>query len=336
MNREHLHQPSDFPWTMLHAHVQRTLRSQGWLPPQSRILIAVSGGQDSLCLLQLCVDLQPKWSWQLAVAHCDHQWRPDSTANAEHVAAWVHQLGLPFFSQTATLPPVSEAAARTWRYQVLQSLAAAQGYTYVLTGHTASDRAETLLYNLTRGTGMDGLQSLTWQRPLGENCTLIRPLLQVSRSQTAEFCQTRQLPVWVDTTNQDLHHARNRIRLEVIPYWQTHFNPQITGILAQTAEILTADVTCLEALATQLRQTVEHPNQPGLHRARLQSAELALQRRVIRQFLQYHLPTRPEFPHIEKVRTLLAAPHRSQSDPFPGGAIARVDQDWLLLIMHPI
>lgn len=336
MLREHRRQPPPFAWTMLHAQFQRLLRSQGWFPPQSRILIAVSGGQDSLCLLQLLVDLQPKWGWALAVAHCDHQWREDSTANAEHVAAWVEKLGLPYFCQTAAVPPASEAAARTWRYGVLQALAMEHDYPVVVTGHTASDRAETLLYNLTRGTGLDGLQSLSWQRPLGDHCTLIRPLLQVSRGETAAFCQQRQLPVWIDVTNQALDYARNRIRLDVIPYWQTHFNPQITGVLAQTAELLTADVAYLEALASELRQTVEHPEQPGLHRLQLQAADLALQRRVIRQFLRQHLPVQPEFSHIEKLRALLSAPHRSQSDPFPGGAIAQVDHDWLWLIMHPI
>lgn len=319
-------------WTAHHDRLHQTLRSRQLLSPHQAILLAVSGGQDSLCLARLFRDLQPKWGWKLAILHCDHRWRQDSQANAAHVQTLAQQWGLPCQIRTATPPPPSEAAARTWRYGILAEVAQTQGYSAVVTGHTASDRAETLLYNLMRGSGTDGLAALTWQRPLAPNITLVRPLLNWLRSETGQFCQDQQLPIWDDSTNADRRYSRNRIRLDLLPQLR-HFNAQVDRHLAQTAELLHDDLAYLEAQATHLRQQVQQGT--ALHRPPLQTAAIALQRRVIRQFLQDHLPQAPTFAHIEKLAALIAAPQKSQTDPFPGGAIARVDGDWIRLFPSP-
>jgi tRNA(Ile)-lysidine synthase len=193
------------------------------------------------------------------------------------------------------------------------------------------------LYNLIRGTGADGLQALTWQRPLTQEIMLVRPLLEITRAQTAHFCQEFQLPIWEDSTNQDLKYARNRIRQELIPYLQQNFNPQIESALAQTAELLQAEVEYLEQAAQQLRQQAmmesegEASQDTKINRRVLQTAPLALQRRVIRQMLQQALPYAPTFEQIEKLTALITASNRSQTDPFPGGAIARVEGEWICL-----
>ncbi|MBV9388739.1 MAG: tRNA lysidine(34) synthetase TilS [Chroococcidiopsidaceae cyanobacterium CP_BM_ER_R8_30] len=323
-------------WTPLHAQLHQTLRSRQLLPRHERLLVAVSGGQDSLCLTKLLIDLQPKWGWQLGIAHCDHRWRPDSEANAKHVEQLAHNWELPFYCDVAKQPLPSEAAARQWRYQALSVIAQANDYQYIVTGHTASDRAETLIYNLIRGSGADGLQALTWRRLLDSRLVLVRPLLEVTRTQTAQFCRDWQMLVWEDVTNQDLKYARNRIRQELLPYLQTHFNPQVESALAQTAELLQAEVEYLELAAHTLKQQAMPPvassssNQLGLNRRILQKAPLALQRRVMRQILQQALAIgAPSFDQVEKLTSLIAAPNRSRTDPFPGGAIAEVDGDWI-------
>ncbi|MGB3755979.1 MAG: tRNA lysidine(34) synthetase TilS, partial [Rivularia sp. (in: cyanobacteria)] len=244
-------------WTSLHANIHRTIRSRGLLQRNQRLLIAVSGGQDSLCLTKLILDLQPKWGWHLGIAHCDHCWRDDSQANANYVEQLAGEWGIPFYLKTATQSLTSEAAAREWRYQVLQQIALDNNYQCIITGHTATDRAETLVYNLMRGSGADGLQALTWQRPLNDRIVLVRPLLEVTRSQTGQFCQDFQLLVWEDSTNQDLKYARNRIRQELIPYLQEKFNPKVESNLARTAELLQAEVEYLEQAAEELREKAE-------------------------------------------------------------------------------
>jgi tRNA(Ile)-lysidine synthase len=294
------------------------------------VLVAVSGGQDSLCLLKLLLDLQPKWSWHLAIAHCDHRWQGD-IGNADFVHNLACSWNLPFYLQTATEVNPTEAGAREWRYQALSTIAQQNDFSCIVTGHTASDRAETLLYNLIRGSGADGLQALTWRRSLAPGVSLRRPLLTITRSETAQFCREMQLQIWDDPANQNLKYARNRIRQELLPYLSNHFNPQVEHALAQTAELLQAEVDYLEQAAAELVQKSHHPDQPGLNRSLLRLAPLALQRRAIRQWLQTKLPCSPNFEQIEKVVALLAAPNRSQTDPFPGGTIAHVEDNWIRL-----
>ncbi|MDJ0618388.1 MAG: tRNA lysidine(34) synthetase TilS [Calothrix sp. MO_192.B10] len=320
-------------WTPLHAHIHQTIRTRDLFTKNHRLLIAVSGGQDSLCLSKLLLDLQPKWGWHLGIAHCDHRWRSDSQANAQHVENLARHWNVSFHLAIAEQSVETEAAARDWRYHQLTAIAREHKYDCVVTGHTASDRAETLLYNLIRGTGADGMQALTWQRPLTEHIWLVRPLLETTRSTTGQFCQDLQLSIWEDITNQDVKYTRNRIRQELLPYLQTNFNPNVESALARTAELLQAEVEYLQQVSEKLYQEVvtESPSQiPGriqIHRRQLQTAPIALQRRVMRQVLQKILPCAPNFEHIEKLTALIIAPNKSQTDPFPGGAIAQTKGD---------
>lgn len=330
-------------WTPLHAQLHSTLRQRQFLPANHKVLLALSGGQDSFCLLQLLVDLQPKWGWRLALAHGDHGWPLDSGANANHVAHIAHQYQLPYFFQQAPTALKTEAAGRQWRYQILTEIAEQHSYPLVVTAHTASDRAETLLYNLMRGSGTDGLQALSWQRPLSSQVKLVRPLLEVTRAQTGEFCDLRKLPIWHDAMNQELGYRRNRIRQEVLPYLKTHFNPRVETALAQTADILQADVEFLQA-ETQKLLMAAIPSQPPasfsqdsslyrgyINRACLKSAPMALQRRAIRQFLQSTLELSANFLQVEKVLALVTAPNRSRTDPLKERWVAQVIDPWIVI-----
>jgi tRNA(Ile)-lysidine synthase len=321
-------------WSDWHSRLHQTLKARSLLPTQTRILLAVSGGQDSLCLLKLLRDLQPHWQWQLSVLHCDHQWRSDSTANAHHVRSLCAQWQIPCSIETATSPPISEAAARTWRYDCLKHRAQTENYPIIVTGHTATDRAETLLYNLTRGSGSTGLQALRWQRAIDatSNIQLVRPLLDFTRDDTTQICQHYQLPVWEDSTNQSSDYARNRIRHTILPLLQQQLNPQATQHLAQTAELLTAEVDYLQTQADLIFQQAIAPDNPTqIDRYILRPHHLALQRRILRQFLTQTLPQAPNFAQIEAVVGLITAPNRSQTPTFSGGYGVVVSDRWLQL-----
>ena len=142
-------------WSDYHARLHKTIRQRRLLKKDSHLLIAVSGGQDSLCLLKLLIDLRKKWNWTLAVAHCDHRWSTDNgiSDRVEYIA---QQWQLPFYLKIAEVVTETEAAAREWRYQALIDIATEIGFEQILTGHTQSDRAETMLYNLMRGAGANG------------------------------------------------------------------------------------------------------------------------------------------------------------------------------------
>ncbi|MGB3668813.1 MAG: tRNA lysidine(34) synthetase TilS [Phormidesmis sp.] len=317
-------------WSSAHAKLHILLRSRILLPKNSRILMAVSGGQDSLCMAHLLIELAEKWQWQLAVIHCNHRWRGDSADNAAHVLALAKAWQIPAWLEVAQSPPANEAAARKWRYESFAKVARQQDYDYVVTGHTQSDRAETVLYNLIRGTGTDGIGTLPWVRSLDTTCppiTLVRPLLSFSRTETSALCQQQQIPIWEDSTNQDLHFRRNRIRHELLPYLRSHFNPQVESALAQIADIATEESAYLSQQAEDIyRQCVLQVDNESweIQRTVLGQSHLAIQRRVIRQLLQRAIAQPPKFLHIEKLVALLTAPNGSQSDPYPGGWIAQV------------
>ena len=318
---------SQIHWTSLHTKLHKTLLQRSLLPSKARVLVAVSGGQDSLCLGKLLLDLRSKWAWQLAIAHCDHQWVTDEGL-AQRVGEVAQSWNLPLYLKTAKNLKETEAAARRWRYQALTEIAQAHDFAYIVTGHTKSDRAETLLYNLIRGAGADGLAALTWQRSLTPTISLVRPILELYRRETLEFCQQFELPIWFDVVNQSDRYARNRIRGELIPYLQDRFNPQVENSLAQTAEILRADVEYLEITAKKLLESAAIENR--LNRLDFRQAPLAIQRRAIRQFLPTVMSRQPNFEQIEAVVNLMTAPNKSRTSTLPGGAIAEVAGEWII------
>jgi tRNA(Ile)-lysidine synthase len=348
-------------WSLAHAKLHTLLRQKILLPRNSPVLMAVSGGQDSLCLARLLMDLRMHWQWSLALIHCDHRWRADSAANADYLFNLAKNWDIPAWIEVASVIPGNEAEARKWRYETFSRVARMQGYSHVVTGHTASDRAETVLYNLIRGSSLDGISSLPWQRSLDGHLpaiNLVRPLLDFSRQETHEFCQHQQIRVWEDSSNADLSFRRNRIRQELLPYLSEHFNPQVERSLCKIAEITAAEVAYLQQQASELYAQVvtevipeydsenfdfenfdfenfdsensdsenSVPCQPfwEIDARQLSQAPLALQRRVIRQLLHQTLPQAPNFHQIEALITLLTAPNGSQTSTYPGNFIARV------------
>ena len=323
------------PLHPLHRRLLQEVRSRKlWFRGDS-LLVGVSGGQDSLCLLKLLADLCPEKEWRLQVLHLDHAWRETSAADSEVVRLFCEMLKVPCTVIRALVAPISEAEARKWRYEKFQEVAQSLDISIVLTAHTASDRAETLLFNLTRGSAMDGLGSLPWIRTLGPQVQLIRPLLSTTRHETQEFCRLHNLPVCLDQTNEDLNYQRNRIRLELLPYLAKHFNPRVEQSLSRTVEILAEERRYLEAQTQKIYDAVYGaPNR--LHRLKLREEPIALQRRVILKFLGDCLYSgrggHPCFDDIEMVRQLLHAPNQKRTRPLIQGIGLWVQEDWVVIL----
>ncbi|WP_024546178.1 tRNA lysidine(34) synthetase TilS [Picosynechococcus sp. NKBG15041c] len=320
-------------WSALHGRLHRQLKISGLLPPGKTLVLAISGGQDSLCLGRLLLDLQPHWQWSLAIAHCDHGW-PGDHQIATQVATLAAQWQVPFYLCRPEVPlPETENAARQWRYGVLGDLTEQLRGQYVVTGHTQSDRAETLIYNLARGAGTAGMGSLNAVRPLKADVTLVRPLLGITRQETADFCQKFHLPVCPDPYNHQLRFKRNQVRQQVLPKLR-ELNTRVDKHLAQTALILQAENDYLEAIAQQhLQQTLNGQNH--LHRPPLQPLHLALQRRIVRQFLQQILPKMPTFSQITDTVRLIDGANGDRLGSFPGNIQLQVVGHWIIPIQIP-
>ncbi|MFO7630407.1 MAG: tRNA lysidine(34) synthetase TilS [Prochlorococcaceae cyanobacterium] len=281
-------------WGRQHLRLHRQLlRHPQLLPRGAPLLLAVSGGQDSMALTGLLLDLQRLHGWSLQLWHGDHRWRAEAAAQAAELAAWAGGRGLNLHHDRAPARHSSEAEARTWRYGCLERLARQLGCGHVVCGHTASDRAETLLLHLARGSHRRGLASLRAQRPLAPSLTLVRPLLIFSRSETAQICSSLGLPVWPDASNDDRRYSRNRLRAEVLPVLEA-LHPGASRRLSGVAERLAAaDDASRELIDLALAGLALPEPQPpcgpfGLLRRPLGQLEAANQQQLLHRWLERH------------------------------------------------
>ena len=274
-------------WSPLHLRLHRHLLHQkGLLPNGARLLVAVSGGQDSMALTALLRDLQHLHHWDLQLWHGDHRWRPESSQQASELEAWAQSQGLALSIDRWAAPIHREAAARDWRYSCLIERARELDCSHVVTAHTASDRAETLLLHLARGSHRRGLASLPARRSLTPGIALVRPLLVFSRGDTAQICADRNLPIWLDPSNTDPSFSRNRVRAEVLPVLE-ELHPgasrRISALAARLGEEATHQSELLALVLEQLRST-EQPER--LQRRKLMALSPASQRELLQAWLQ--------------------------------------------------
>jgi tRNA(Ile)-lysidine synthase len=193
----------------LDAHV----RSSRLLPRRTEITVALSGGLDSIVLLDLLVSLSKQWSWRLSAAHFDHRMRADSETHAEWVLRLCDRLSIPTVVGRAHVVPAGEAEARELRYRFLQKAREDLDSTWLATAHQADDQAETVLFRVLRGSGLVGLSGIPHKRAPG----IVRPLLPFWRTELEAYADSRKLGYLTDPSNLDLRIARNRIRHELIP-----------------------------------------------------------------------------------------------------------------------
>jgi tRNA(Ile)-lysidine synthase len=242
--------------------------------PGERVVVAVSGGPDSLALLSILRELLPVVPLHLTVAHFDHGWRADSTRDVEFVrgiaAGWGFETRT---ARAAADTPHTENAARIARYQFLRDTAAATMSTAIALGHTQDDQVETLLLHLLRGSGSRGLAAM--RRRDGD---LARPLLDISRQEIEAYLTRLHLTPLRDPTNVDTRFARNRLRQEVLPAIDS-FDPAARQLLARAADILSEEDRYLEEQAARL------PSDIVRNRDVFADLPPALQRRAIRRLI---------------------------------------------------
>ena len=243
-----------------------------------RILVAVSGGVDSLALLLSAAEVA---AGRIGVASLDHGLRPESAEEVERVGQLAGSLGLPFHTASLGLAPGpgAEARAREARYAALERLARKHGYAAIATAHTADDQAETLLMRLARGSALRGAAGIRTDGP-----RLLRPLLTVRRVQTEARVAAAGLQPVRDPSNVDPGLFRTRIRHHVLPVLRQAAGPGVVERLARFARSAAEDEELLGTLAGQALERVREG--PGLDAVGVRALPWPLRSRALRAWLE--------------------------------------------------
>lgn len=248
-----------------------------------KVLVAVSGGPDSVAMLYALYTLSDDLKIDLHVAHLNHGIRGDeSDGDAEFVCELAAKCGLPVTKEKADIPSIKaelktgeEEAARIVRYSFLRKTALMVGANKIAVGHNADDRAESVLFNIIRGTGIEGLGSI---KPVRGN--IVRPLINTYRSEIKLFINEIGISYRIDSTNSDINYSRNRIRHKLIPLIEDIYNPQIKSALNRIAEIASAQT---DYMATAAYDTLCKISNDGIIDANaMVNLPCALQQQIIR------------------------------------------------------
>ncbi len=246
------------------------------------VLVALSGGPDSLALAAATAFEAPRAGLGAGAVIVDHGLQPGSADAAAHAARTATDLGLaPVLVRTVTVGTDGgpEAAARTARYAALEAAARETGAVAVLLGHTLDDQAETVLLGLARGSGAASIRGME-----PHNGLYLRPLLGIRRSTTEQFCADSGLEPWIDPQNADPSFTRVRVRTAVLPVLERELGPGIPEALARTAEQLREDAAALDHFAEEIAEDLAEHTEAGisLPAKALEVQPAALRQRLIR------------------------------------------------------
>lgn len=310
------------------------------LDKEEKILVGVSGGPDSLCLL----DALDVLGYHPVAAHLNHQLRPEAGQEALAIEHFCQERGLPYISGSLDVPALAreqrqsiEEAAREARYQFLFEQAARNNAQAVAVGHTADDQVETVLMHLLRGAGLAGLSGMpvralpnAWSSAI----PLVRPLLSFWRRQIEAYCESRGLKPSIDLSNLDQTYYRNRLRHELIPHLEG-YNPAVREILWRMAKSLRGDLEIISQMETEAWEKCVRAVGAGyiaLKRKDFLQLNLGLQRRLIRRAVACLRPGLRDidFWSVERGLRYVRDPGASLVD-FTAGLHLRVEGDLIWL-----
>ena len=235
--------------------LEEHLRDKRFFKPRQKILIACSGGPDSVALFHLLRALAAKNSWKLGLAHFNHQLRPRAAKwDEDFVCRLARKHGVPFFRGTGNVKREAkrtktsiEECARQMRYDFLLRASRVEKFPVVALAHTRDDQAETVLMRVLQGTGLRGLQGIREKFRTG-SVTWVRPLLVFTKKELLGYLAKKCIPFRSDKSNDSSRFVRNRIRLELIPGLQRDFNPRVVEALSRIPEIVAGESTLIAEL----------------------------------------------------------------------------------------
>lgn len=298
--------------------VKRYIIANHLIKPGERVIVAVSGGPDSMALLHVLKTLAPEMAFELLAAHVNHGLRPEANAEAHFVADQCQEWKIPCHTEVVNVRALAreektslEDAGRRARYRFFYALLAEQGASSIATAHHRDDVAETVLLHLLRGSGMQGLRGI-----LPRNGQLIRPLLLAGKEQLLDYLNGNQVQYCLDQSNDNPDFARNRIRHQLIPLLKQDYNPRIVENLNRLADIVRAENEFLENEMEQywsrvIKESASHTIE--FDHQLFSSLPLAARRRlVMRAFNELSGSAGWEANDVEKVLELSEKPGSSK------------------------
>jgi len=230
---------------MVFPKVKKIIERYNMFSPGDRVLVGVSGGPDSVCLLHILNRCRKDMALSLHVVHINHGIRKrESKREEKFVSHLAGRMGLPITVKSLDVPSYArrkkltvEEAARDMRYSALEQLAGKLNAKKIALGHTASDQVETVLMHLLRGSGPQGLSGIPPVRKLGSTA-VVRPLIEVNREEILNYLKKNKLTFCLDSSNRKTEYFRNRIRLKLLPLLRKNYNENIDGALLRLSEIL--------------------------------------------------------------------------------------------------
>ncbi len=315
---------------MFIQRIVTTINKYNMLKSGERIVIAVSGGADSVALLYVLLGMRLKWGFKLHLAHLNHMFRGEEAAqDAEFVRQLAQKHELPYSIEKFDVPAYKrrhklspQDAARRIRYQFLDKAATETGAAKIALGHTADDQAETMLMRILQGTGAEGLAGIPPQRG-----KYIRPLIETSRKQIEEFLKEGGIPFRQDASNLSPKYLRNKLRLQLLPQLEREYNPNLRNSLNQLAQIVRAeDEWQAGHIAQLLPQIVDSSSQAvSIRLEAFKKQPLAIKRRLLRWGINQLKGDLKGigFPHIEQLLKLINSEQGYKELHLPGQIMAQ-------------
>ena len=317
--------------------IQR-IKQKHIIKPHDCLVVGLSGGPDSVCLLHALSQLKKTMPLTLYAAHLNHNLRGmEANQDAGFAMAFSKQLGVHCIVKSENVEAVAkreklsiEAAGRQCRYQFLEEVADRIGADKIAVAHHLNDQAETLLLHLLRGSGLPGLVGMVQQRE-----RIVRPLLEISREEILGYCDEHQLSYCHDATNDEPVVMRNKVRLQLIPLMET-YNPEVVKALGRTAALLERDEETLSALSEEAWLRCKRQHQSDVFETQsLKQLPDAILSRVIRHIWRSQTATNHtlQMVHVEKVMKAVRSPLQEKHFQLPGGVTITVTQDELACLV---
>lgn len=325
---------------MQRGKVKSYIDKHGLFNRDETVVVAVSGGPDSLCLLHLLCGMQGELNIKLVAAHLNHGLRPEASFEALGVENIARAWSIPFEKKEVNIRAYKkelglseEEAGRKARYDFFFATARKYNASAIALGHHFDDQAETVLLNVIRGTGVDGLAGILPKRSRGK-FKLVRPLLCLRRSDIEAYCRTNNLHPFTDSSNLETDYTRNRLRLELIPMLEEFFNPRIKEALCNLATLALNDRKLLQALAYKKYKQLARFNKDEtiIDGKDLLALPSALQGRALRFALKRFAPLKKiNRRHIDQLIDLLKQGKTGRMITLPGRIKAHYSYGKLVL-----